>query len=191
MTDKEMADFDKWQKLWDNSAEQLSKEYTNQLVQNQQVATSWLTNSPLDRDYQATNDDIESDVSWRDIFDRSQDIDDLILEEYKGDKKPQAHFGAFTPTKTNPTQQSSTGQDGVDPTKDGGIRVTPNWSDSEDLRELDEIKRRLEALERKHHESEVKSEKSEPSLRKQLESLRGMVSKLSEKINIGPEVDVT
>lgn len=194
MTDKERAQFDHWQKQWDVASAQFAKDFAEELAKTQpqqQPPTSWLTNTPLDRDYQEKEP--EGDPSWHDIYARSQNIDGLLTEAdargSKGEKKPEPSFGGFTPTKTNPTQQSTIGPDGLDP--DGGVRVTPNWSDSDDLRELDDIKRRIEAMERKCHAEEFKSEKPSGKLRQQLESLRDRVQKLSEKINRTPEVDVT
>lgn len=193
-TEKERAQFEQWQKQWDQAAEQFAKEFTDNLAKNKepekQPKTSWLTNTPMERDYQPA--EVEEDPSWRDIYYRSQNIDGLLTDAVnygKGETKPTPSFGGFTPTKTNPITQSSTGADQQD--ANGGVRVTPNWSDSEDLRELDDIKRRIEQMERKCHEHEVKSEKPSSGLKKQLESLRDRVSKLSEKINREPIVDVT
>jgi len=197
-TDNERNQFEDWQKKWDAASEQMSKDYANEMAKKgqkkaEQPSTSWLTNTPMEKDYK-DNNQIDSDPMWRDIFYRSQQIsgglitEDQITEDQvkysDGEKKPDASFGGFTPTKTNPTTQSSVGPD-------GGVRVTKNWSDSEDLRELDDIKRRVEQMERKHHEAEVQSEKSAGGLKKQLESLRDRIHKLSEKINREPEVDVT
>lgn len=197
MTDKERAQFANWQTQWDNASAQFAKDFAEEMAKTaqkqpeQQPSTSWLTNTPMDRDYEDKG--IEGDLSWRDIYDRSQNIDGLLTESgvkySKGETKPSPSFGGFTPTKTNPTQQSTIGPDGVAP--EGGVRVTPNWSDGADLRELDDIKRRLESLERKHHDEEVRSEKPSGGLQKQLESLRDRVRKLSEKINREPTTDVT
>jgi len=191
MTDKERSQFEQWQKQWDLASKQFAKDYADDLAnkeEEKQPETSWLTNTPLDRDYKEP--ELEADPAWRDIL--SQGGDDLLTEKMnyaKGEKPPVPSFGGFTPTKTNPTQQSTLGADQEDPA--GGVRVTPNWSDGEDLRELDDIKRRIEAMERKCHSDEVKNEKPSSSLRKQLESLRDRVSKLSEKINLGVATDVT
>lgn len=196
-TDNERNQFEDWQRKWDAASEQMSKDYAEEMAKKgqkkaEQPSTSWLTNAPMERDYK-DNKEIDAEPTWRDIFYRSQQISGLITEDQvkysDGEKKPDASFGGFTPTKTNPTTQSSTGPDGVAP--DGGVRVTKNWSDSEDLRELDDIKRRVEQMERKHHEAEVMSEKPAGGLKKQLESLRDRIHKLSEKINREPEVDVT
>ncbi len=183
---RELTQFEQWQKKWDLAAQEYAKEYTDSVSK-----SSWLTNTPSERDYQEK--ELDTDPSWNDIYYRSQEISGLLTEAdikgSKGETKPIPSFGGFTPTKTNPTQQSTIGPDGEDP--DGGIRVTPNWSDGEDLRELDDIKRRLEAMERKHHEAEVKTEAPANDLKKQLESLRDRIKKLSEKINREPETDVT
>ncbi len=185
------SQFEQWQKKWDLAAEEFAKDYLNSIEKSKHNPTSWLTNTPMDRDYEET--DLEADPAWGDIYNRSHEINGLLTEAdikgSKGEKKPIASFGGFTPTKTNPTQQSTIGADQEDP--EGGIRVTPNWSDGDDLRELDDIKRRIEAMERKHHEVEVRTEKPDNDLKKQLESLRDRVKKLSEKINREPETDVT
>lgn len=196
--ESEQAQFEDWQKKWDAASEQMAKDFAEDLAKKgqkpaqEQPATSWLTNTPMDRDYKQSQE-IEEEPSWRDIYYRSQNIGGLITEAGvkfdKGETKPNVSFGGFTPTKTNPTTQSSVGPDGVGP--DGHVRVTPNWSDGDDLRELDDIKRRLETMERKHHKEEVMSEKPAGGLKKQLESLRDRVQKLSEKINRSPEVDVS
>lgn len=197
-TDNDRNQFEDWQKKWDAASEKIAKEFAEDLAKKgqkpatQQPPTSWLTNTPMERDVQPQRAELEEEPTWRDIFYRSQNIGGLINEvKYdKGETKPTASFGGFTPTKTNPTQQSTIGPDGL--ASDGnGVRVTPNWSDGEDLRELDDIKRRIETMERKHHKEEVMSEKPAVSLKKQLESLRDRVQKLSEKINRSPEVDVS
>jgi len=185
--EQDKTDFEKWQKLWDDSAEKFAKESVEAMVKANQkppISTSWLTNTPMDRDYEEPSND---EPSWYDIYNRSQDIDGIITDAVKydqGETKPQANYGAFTPTKTNPTTQSSTGPDQQ-------LRVTKNWIDSEELRELDDIKRNLEEMERKHHAAEVTTEKPATELKKQMESLRDRIQKLSEKINRSPETDVT
>ncbi len=190
-TDKD--NFEKWQQAWDKAAVEFAKEAADQLAKAPpHPAMSYFTGTPTDTNFQDdSTGELEDDLSWGEIMARSANLHGLLTDDVKyddGPAKPQANFGAFTPTKTNPTQQASTGTD--QERDDGeGIRVTKNWSDSEDLRELDEIKRRVEEMERKHHEQEVLSGKS--SLKKQLESLRDRVKKLSEKINREPEVDVT
>lgn len=194
-TEKDKKQFEQWQKQWDAAADQFSKDYADELSKNQQKAlepqsVSWLTNTPMERDYEEKP--VEEDPNWRDIYYRSQNIEGLITDSVKYDgqpEKPKAAFGAFTPTKTVPTKQDSTGKD--QERDDGnGIRVTPNWSDGPELSELDDIKRRLDDMEWKAADAEIKSEKPS-SLRKQIESLRDRVKKISEKINRGPETDVT
>jgi hypothetical protein len=197
-TDNELQQFEIWQKKWDDAAASFAKEFADQVTpqkEEEPLSVSWLTNTPLERDYGPK--EVEENPDWHDIYYRSQNIDGLItegqIEFSKGAEKPKANFGAFTPTKRNPTSQDTTGPDGLEP---GGINgkhvaVTPNWSDSDDLRELDDIKRRIEHLERKQHETEVQSEKPASKMIKELASLRDRVRKLSEKINGEPETDQT
>lgn len=196
--------FEKWQQAWDIAAVEFAKEAAEDMARNPPTphpAMSYFTGTPNDQDYNPSAGldslNLGGDLSWGDIYARSQDLhglddgDGLLTDNIKYDKgaeKPKANYGAFTPTKTNPTQQRSTGPDGE--RDDGqGIRVTDNWSDGDTLRELDEIKRRVEEMERKHHREQVLNGKS--GLRSQLESLRDRVRKLSEKINREPETDVT
>jgi hypothetical protein len=196
LRERDQENFDKWVAAWDKASEEWAKESSNAVAKAEPTAMSWLTGTPMDRDYNQDNE-TEVDPDWHTIYYRAQNLhsptddagNDLITDGVQFDKgveKAKANFGAFTPTKMNPTRQSTTGADQGD---GNGVRVTDNWSDGEGLRELDDIKRRLEQMERKHHEEEVN--KGSSSLKKELESLRGRIAKLSEKINSEPEVDVT
>jgi hypothetical protein len=182
-------EFNKWLAKWDVAAEQFAKESTSELTANiqpeQPRAVSYFApNKPFNST--GSEKEPEVDPSWADIYARSVSMHDLIVDWDNGETKPKANFGAFTPTKTNPTQQSSTGPDGVGP--DGHVRVTKNFSDGPELRELDELKRKVEAMERKHHDSEAQGG---GGILKELESLRDRIGKLCEKMNKEPEVDVT
>ena len=183
-------EFQKWQDQWDLAAKQFAKESTSELTANletekKQSKTSFFApNTPFDSEISDNEPEIEP--SWQDIYAKSMDLSNLIVDWDNGETKPKANFGAFTPTNTNPTQQSSTGPDGVGP--DGHVRVTKNFSDSPELRELDELKRRVEKMEREHHESEAQGGSG---ILGELENLRDRINKLSEKINKEPEVDVT
>jgi len=177
--DEARENFEKWQAAWDKASVEFAKESAEQMAKApQQPSVSFFTGMPNDNYKQP---EFEGDPDWNAIWRANMGLltDDTKYSD--GETKPQAAFGAFTPTKTNPTTQSSTGSD-------QDLRVTKNWSDGPELRELDEIKRRLEELERKHHEDQVNGK---AGLKAQLESLRDRVHKLSEKINRNPEVDVT
>src|SRR6185369_7474280 len=198
-------EFAKWQAQWDAAAAQFAKDTMSQLEATAKVKpTSFFNNAPRDTDYVDTvdtpglqqyqgmgqsnhNPSTEQEPSWQDIYRRSMDLSNLIVDWDNGEKKPEEHFGAFTPTKTNPTQQSSTGPD-ASPAPTEPIRVARNYSDGPELRELDELKRKIEEMERKHHEAEVAGK---AGMLKELSNLRERIEKLSEKINKEPTVDVT
>ena len=89
------SDFEKWQRQWDAAAEQFAKESANELAatarkqHDNQLQTSFFTDTPMDRDYQEPP--LEDELSWHDIYARSQNIDGLITDsvEYtKGAEKP-------------------------------------------------------------------------------------------------------
>lgn len=183
-------EFNKWQSQWDAASQQFAKDAINQLeVAGKSVEktkpTSFFNNAPLDTDYKEKP--LESEPSWQDIYRRSMDLSNLVVDWNNGETKPIANYGAFTPTKTNPTQQSSTGSD-ASPAPTEPVRVARNYSDGPELRELDELKRKVEEMERKHHKAEVDGS---AGMLKELQSLRDRIEKLSEKINNHPEVDVT
>ena len=75
--------------------------------------------------------------------------------------------------------------------KDQELRVTPNFSDGDNLRELSQLKMELEALERKVHASEVTGEGSVTSIQKQVDGLRQKVENLSNLLTPNQEEDVT
>jgi hypothetical protein len=185
------SDFEKWQRQWDAAAAQFAKESAEQMAAiKPQPPTSFFNDAPMDRDYKERP--VDDELSWHDIYARSQEIESLITDSVKwddGEPEPKQNFGAFTPTRTNPNTQSATGPDMLDP-KTGNVRVTPNWVGGEDLNELDRIGREIEQLERKYHRAEVAGEKAS-SFKTELKSLRDRVRELSEKINRGPKVDVT
>lgn len=192
MSDKDQEDFETWQKQWDIASEQFAKEFAGKMhTKPEQPQASWFTGAPSDQNYQEK--DFEADPDWVNIYNGSYDHEGVINESQvkydKGEKKPTIAFGGFTPTKTNPTQQSSIGSDAVD--EDGNLRVTSNWTDSPDLKELEDIKVQIEKLERKHHSDEVTTEKPSSKLESEIKSLRSRIRSLSEKINRSPEVDVT
>src|SRR5579864_5538722 len=106
-TEHDREQFEKWQKQWDAAADQFAKEYAETLAKDYHKAKeeplpiSWLTNTPMERDYEEKP--VEDEPTWRDIYYRSQNIDGLITDSVQydnGPPKPQAGFGAFTPTKT-------------------------------------------------------------------------------------------
>lgn len=198
MSQKEQAQemWDKWLNAWDKAAADFAQQAANELAQSGNAPppeqpvkkASWLVGgAPMDGDWYGNGQDqgdfsAQAEPDWQDIYNRSQDLHGLITDSVEN--KPA--WGAPTPTKTNPTRQDTTGPDqGYGP----GVPVTKNWSDGDDLRELDDIKRRVEAMERKYHAEDVNGGGS--ALKKQLESLRDQINTLSEKINRLPKNDVT
>lgn len=180
-------DFNKWLAAWDKASEQIAKEFAEE--QKNPKPQPELSFSSEDKD--------DSDPSWHDIYMRAQQINTItdnseLLSEIdwdRGEKGGEVRWGGRPPTKSNPISYASVGQD-QSPRPYKPLRVSDNWADGDDLRELDEIKRRVEQLERKHHTAEVKDKESD-GLKKELEGLRTRIEELSEKINCEPEVDVT
>jgi predicted RNase H-like nuclease (RuvC/YqgF family) len=190
------SEFETWMQKWDAAAADFAKESADALAaskkrEREQPQPSYFVNSPLD--YQ--NQELEAEPSWIDIFNRSQTFGDgdLIndaVQYSRGQEKPKQNFGAYTPTHTNPTQQSTLGPDQEDE-RTGLTRVSQNWGGGgEDLDELDRIKRAVEQLERKHHQAEVRGEQSR-AFREELRGLRDRVKSLSQKINLGTDTDPT
>lgn len=75
----------------------------------------------------------------------------------------------------NPIDYASAGTD-QDP------KVTNNFSDGKELRELDELKRKMEEVERKYHSAEVRGDKNKNKISKELEGIKKKVEELSQKI---------
>ena len=182
-------EFSKWQAQWDLASEQFAKEAESQMsatFKPEPKASSFFApNTPFHKE--EPQKELEAEPSWQDIYAKSMNLDNLIVDWDTGETKPKANFGAFTPTKTNPTSQASVGSD-ASPSPTDPMRVTRNFSDGPEMRELDEMKRKIETMERKHHESEAQGGSG---ILKELESLRSRIEALSEKINKDPEVDVT
>lgn len=187
--EEQRDDFAKWLDQWDKVSEQFAKDYADQLAAAPKKSSSFFTDIPLDVDPTQ-----ESDPSWNDIYARAVELDysqeNLITEidqDSTGDSG-EVKFGGRPPTKSNPIHYASAGNDQEG--DDGHTRVTKNFSDGNELRELDDIRRRLEEMERKFHADDVLAKKTE-SIKKELNSLRERAKKLSQEINSEPLNDVT
>jgi Mg2+ and Co2+ transporter CorA len=194
--------FEKWLAQWDAAQTDIANELKNRPPQEEvPVRTSFFNDAPSDHDLDGMEDGPDQD--WFNLYHRAMEIDykdDLITDSVNVAYMGSEGFGKhIEPGKTatggkkvytnNPIHFSSVGNDQEDET--GRTRVTKNWNDGDELRELDEIKKSVEQLERKFHEADVLKKTSERSkIQTQLESLRERVKKLSEKLTSDPQQDL-
>jgi len=177
-------EFEKWQELWDKAAKKMAEDAAEQ-----QVKASFFTNTVPYED----NGELEDKYGWNDVLNRSNDLNynplhDNVLNE-DGYRDLVKDKGVLKHLATNPYYLDTIGPDQEG--KDGHVRVTNNWSDGEELKQVDELKRKIEEMERKAHESDVLKKSSRSRLKKELEGLRNRVKKLSEKMQSKPAEDVT
>jgi hypothetical protein len=74
---------------------------------------------------------------------------------------------------------------------DQKIRVTNNFNDGKELRELDLIKKTVEKLERDLHASQILGKSSSNALEKKLKKMREMMDDFSQKIVSSAKDDLT
>lgn len=161
--------FDLWVAQWAKAEKEIAAEekaLMNQRPEPIKPKASYFTGLPASADYY---DNELPDEDWGAISDRVE----VLSEELA----PNGFNKKFPP---NPTAVSSAGSDQED--EEGHTPVTDNWSDGEDLRMIDELKRNIEKMERKVHESDVLKKKDGPKLVKELKELKKRVTQLSEKI---------
>jgi hypothetical protein len=198
-------DLEKWLAKWDQAQIEIDAERP-QVAPEPQPRTSYFNDLPAENDYEDQSSEAGQD--WYDLYQRSVEIDyskddnlltDGVSVQYAGTEgygketvatKPPTGTGNKVYTQ-NPIHFASAGQDQGDD-KDGRVRVTKNWSDGDEIRELDDVKRRVEALERKFHEADVLKKKAEKSkLQTELTNLRDRVRKLCEKLVPSAQEDLT
>lgn len=211
MLNKYMEDdrenFNKWVQQWEIAEKEIAQELANTKPQQRPdpPRTSYFTGSPSEYDFV---DDGQPTDDWRSIYQRAVEVDfnkdDLITDgvniAYMGSEgygqqnippvaQPSKSGGGKKVYTNNPIHFSSAGNDQEG--DNGLVRVSNNWSDGEELRELDAIKRQVEAIERKFHEADVLDKKSERSkFESQLKNLRNRITQLSEKLTSNPTSDL-
>lgn len=188
-------DFEKWVDLWAKAEEELANEKPVPKVEKK---VSYFSGMPSDQDFV----DPETNDGWNAIYKRAMEVDynqDLITDAvniaYAGNEGYGKQIPTGTPPKPgkttytqNPINFTSVGNDQENDS--GKTRVTDNWSDGDELRELDEIKKQVEAMERKFHDADVTKKSDKGTIHTQLENLRERVKKLSEKIQSNPQTDL-
>jgi hypothetical protein len=195
MTDD--PDFEKWVQQWAAAEEEMAKEKP---VQSEpKMKSSYFTGTPAE--YEMSEPDFAQD-DWHDIYQRAMEIDysedNLILDnvaymgnEGFGKEMPKGKAPACGGKKVytqNPIHFASVGNDQQN--DDGRTRVTDNWSDGEELRELDYIKRQVEAMEREFHKADVMKKSDRSKLQTELKDIRDRVKELSEKLTSNPQTDL-
>ena len=187
-------DFEKWLKQWDAAQIEIAAEQPQRPAE-PQPRTSFFNNQPSEFDYEDNANDSHDD--WLDMYQKSMEIptssEELLTDsvmQYQtggaglpvyGNPVPSTKPDTGTGKKVylqNPIHFASAGKDQGDDCTDR-VRVTDNWSDGEDLRELDDVKRRVEAMERRVHAADVFNKNSERAkLQTELTDLRIRVRKL-------------
>ena|SRR5579859_3339787 len=190
-------EFETWIAQWDKAQEEIAQEKKlSQPVEPTPVRTSFFNNLPSEQDFDDDNGE-ESTDDWNDIYQRAVEIDysnnNLLTDDVNIQYAGTEGYGKET-VKTNPppggngkkvyTQNpvhfASAGKDQEGP--DGHVRVSNNFSDGEDLLELDALRRHLEAMERKFHEADILKKTEKSNLQTELKGIRERVQKLSEKL---------
>lgn len=198
----DQTDFEKWMTCWDNAQKEIAAEQPP-VAQESPLRTSYFTGAPSHGDYHQEDDVDGSD--WHNIYHRAMEIDyredglitDAVNVAYMGSEGYGKHIEQGTPPTpggkkvytNNPIHFASVGTD--QESEDGPVRVTKNWSDGEELRELDYIKRQVEQLERRYHDADVLKQSQKTKLESELSGLRERVKKLSEKLTPTPQTDLT
>jgi hypothetical protein len=190
----------KWLATWDKHAEKFAREQTEEMAKRieKQQQTSFFNDRPSTNHWQ-DKDELIDDQGWGNLINRSTELDyngeneQILTEEEDGFRHlvkgatPGSDKVSF---QQNPQRPWSIGNDQEG--EDGHVRVTPNWTDGNELLTLDKIKRDIEAMERRVHESQVIKKKNDRvKLESELKSLRTRVKQLSEKLQPLVDKDVT
>lgn len=130
----------------------------------------------------------KGDKSHREFYELAQQIDKIFKPQglKEGITKPeQVADNLDRKFEVNPIHFASKGNDQE-------LRVTPNFTDGDIIRELNDIKIKLEALEREVHSAFINDQDAqEKKLQKQLDNLRNKFEELSDKLTPHPIEDVT
>lgn len=159
--DKYREDLEKWQKLWDKMSVKVSKEPA--VISNVHSHLNDISSNEV------INEESE-ELHWKDIYKMSQNIDKVFK---------QVNESAYE-LHDNPIKTSSKG-------KDQELRVTPNFSDGSELRELNGLKMEVESLERMLHKFEVTGEGSD--VKNKLDTIRQRIEDLSNMLVPDQEED--
>jgi len=177
-THDELAHF---QSLWDAALEKMEMEpiHPQQEKPAQEVPAVELI--------QERRESSEQQLDLRDMLILSEDIDRVFHpERYEEvafndkstyDQKVASDIVMKQAASPNPIRGGTAGRSDQEPA------VTPNFMDSDALRELSDVKMKVEELERKVHAAEIQGQqKQENSFNKQLSNLRSKVEELSDKL---------
>jgi len=165
-----------YQGLWDNAQDKMQVEPIHPHPQSEEAPKRIDANELLNERRAAA----DRELDWRDMLLVSENIDKIFnperIDEAERSKSAVADVAKRAASAPNPVEKWTLG-------KDQALRVTPNFNDSEALRELADLKIRFEALEREIHASNVHGEeKQENKLNKQLDSLRSKLEELNDQL---------
>jgi len=117
----------------------------------------------------------QGEMDFRDMLLVSENID-KIFGEASDDAKDTAEKAGNAPNPIHPWTRG----------EDQELKVTPNFSDGDALRELNDLKIKIEGLERELHGAEViGTKKEENSVQKQIDSIRSKIDELSQQLAPG------
>lgn len=175
--------FDKWVSMWEkHQAEMQVPEKESTPTHSYFGMQSVLPDEEPSEERMLTESD-----HWRDIYNNALKINKMINEEEND------NYLSKGPGKTdftqNPVHFASHGQD-QSPSPYEPVRVTPNFTDGEQLRNLHELKVKLEKLESSLLSADIKGETSN-DYKSQLDKLRKQIDDLSDKLTPKPIEDVT
>lgn len=175
-------DIKKFSDIWDKVSDSFETE--DPAISNAHSNVKPAGSQPIQPNHQQNQEILnenKKDLHWQEIYDLSQSIDSVFKKNlHETDVSAQNDLYAL---RSNPITTASKG-------KDQKSRVTPNFSDGDELRELNRIKIEMEALERKIHAAEIEEGNSE-KLKKEFESLANRMETLSNSLVPNQEEDMT
>lgn len=182
--DKTRREMDNFLDLWEQS-----KDHFTEKKKKQAPRSSFFG---MTDDLSHTEVDISEGKHWNDVFHRSLEINGVINEEKKKFKKKKSKKEGFgkdltgpgkkVKFKVNPIHFSSTGDDSK-------LRVTPNWTDGEGLRQLAQLKALVYDLETELLGTDVRGGDVGP-IKAKLMRIKKQCETLSQKLIPDPKTDV-
>jgi hypothetical protein len=176
-------DFNKWCQLWEKELA------TNNKTLSKDVPTAEDNNCYFGLKKSTEKDDIPSEdvADWQKTYDVCFDQDKVLTEE-KNFKLSKA-LGDEDQFTHNPVHFASHGMD-QSPSPYEPTRVTPNFTDGKELRDLVELKIKLSKLENSLLSADIKEGGKKESYFDQLKDLRKKIDELSDKLTPSPTEDV-
>lgn len=179
----EKEQFEDWVKQW----EVAQSKFSSDKVEVKEKQTYFGLNVPA-----LEEEDLKKEESlhWRDVFYKALKINpEVFNEEEEGFRKDLTGPGKDVKFQHNPIHHASVGMD-QSPSPYDATRVTPNFTDGDELRKLHELKIKLEKLESALQTADVRQERK-GDYKDELDKLRKQIDGLSDKLLPEPARDIT